>query len=205
MGSSSIRVYLEICNKKGTKNIVADHLSMVEQVKEVVENGEINEIFPDEQLMHLRQATHTPWYKDHVEIFYVWDFEFIWHFPFSFSNQYKLVAIDYVLKWVEAAPLPTNNARVVVNFLKKNIFPRYSTPQAIISDGGKHFCNRLFDSLLTKYRVKHHVATTYHFQTNGQVEISNRELKRILELTVKIFEYPSMDLNKFEGELYKRY
>jgi hypothetical protein len=298
---------LEIRDKKGTENVVADHLSRLEHTEEV-EDCEINEVFPDEQLlqiMHLLQVTHTPWYADHVnflasgitppdlsyqqrkrffadikhyfwedpllfkqgpdqiirrcvpedemeqileqchsspygghfgavktaskvlqsgfywptlfkdahtlvskcdrcqrsgnisnrnemplnsilevEIFDVWGIDFMGPFPSSFSNQYILVAVDYVSKWVEAVAMPTNDARVVVNFLKKNIFSRYGTPRAIISDGGKHFCNRIFDSLLTKYGVKHRVATPYHPQTSGQVEISNRELKRILELTV---------------------
>ncbi|XP_075494817.1 uncharacterized protein LOC142532393 [Primulina tabacum] len=66
----------------------------------------------------------------------------------------------------------------------KNIFSRFGTPRAIISDGGTHFCNRQFDSLLDKYGVRHKVATPYHPQTSGQVEVSNRELKRILEKTV---------------------
>ncbi|XP_074355866.1 uncharacterized protein LOC141695526 [Apium graveolens] len=34
---------------------------------------------------------------------------------------------------------------------------------------------------MERYRVNHHVATAYHPQTNGQVEVSNREIKRILE------------------------
>ena len=105
-------------------------------------------------------------------------------FPSSFSNKYILVAVDYVSKWVEAAALPTNDARVVTSFLKKNIFSRFGVPRAIISDGGSHFCNKQFDSLLVKYGVRHKVATPYHPQTSGQVEISNRELKRILEKTV---------------------
>ena len=73
---------------------------------------------------------------------------------------------------------------MVVRFLRKNIFARFGTPRAIISDGGSHFCNKQFDSLLSKYGVMHRVATPYHPQTSGQVEVSNRELKRILEKTV---------------------
>lgn len=87
-------------------------------------------------------------------------------------------------KWVEAGAFPTNNAKVVTRFLKKNIFTWFGTPRAIISDGGSHFCNRQFAALLTKYGVRHKVATPYHPQTSGQAEISNREIKRILEKTV---------------------
>lgn len=112
-----------------------------------------------------------------VELFDVWGIDFMGPFPSSFSNQYILVAVDYVSKWVEAVALPTNDAKVVIGFLKKHIFTRFGTPRAIISDGGKHFCNRQFEQLLSKYGVKHCVATPYHPQTSGQVEVSNRELK----------------------------
>ncbi|XP_022870126.1 uncharacterized protein LOC111389438 [Olea europaea var. sylvestris] len=119
-----------------------------------------------------------------VELFDVWGIDFMGPFPPSFSNQYILVAVDYVSKWVEAIALPTNDGKVVIEFLKKNIFTRFRTLRAIISAGGKHFCNRQFEQLLAKYGVKHRVATVYHPQTSEQVEVSNRQLKRILEVTV---------------------
>ncbi|KAL5554123.1 hypothetical protein UlMin_041524 [Ulmus minor] len=121
-----------------------------------------------------------------VELFDVWGIDFMGPFPSSFGNQYILVAIDYVSKWVEAEAFTTNDAKVVTRFLKKNIFTRFGTPRAIISDGGSHFCNRQFLALLTKYGVRHKVATPYHPQTSGQAEISNREIKRILEKTVSL-------------------
>ena len=98
-------------------------------------------------------------------------------FPKSFGNEYILVAVDYVSKWVETVAFPTNDARIVIKFLKKHIFTRFGTPRALISDGGKHFCNNQLEKLLTKYGVTHKVATAYHPQTSGQVEISNKELK----------------------------
>ncbi|GJR11564.1 reverse transcriptase domain-containing protein [Tanacetum coccineum] len=52
-------------------------------------------------------------------------------------------AVDYLSKWVEAKALPTNDARVVVKFLK-SLFARFGTPRAIISDRGTHFCNDQF-------------------------------------------------------------
>ncbi|KAK5824637.1 hypothetical protein PVK06_019418 [Gossypium arboreum] len=74
------------------------------------------------------------------EIFDVWDIDFMGPFPSSFGNKYILVVVDYMSKWVEAQALPTNDARVVVRFLKK-LFSRFETPRAIISDRGTHFCN----------------------------------------------------------------
>ena len=119
-----------------------------------------------------------------VEIFDVWGIDFMGPFPVSFGFNYILLAVDYVSKWVEATPTRTNDAKVVVNFVKANIFARFGTPRAIISDNGTHFCNKSFAALLKRYGVTHRVSTPYHPQTNGQVEISNREIKWILEKTV---------------------
>ncbi|GJW69974.1 reverse transcriptase domain-containing protein [Tanacetum coccineum] len=117
------------------------------------------------------------------EIFDVWGIYFMGPFPSSKGNKYILVAVDYLSKWVEAKALPTNDARVVVKFLK-SLFARFGTPRAIISDRGTHFCNDKFAKVMSKYGVTHRLATAYHPQTSGQVEVSNRGLKRILERTV---------------------
>ncbi|RVW13024.1 Pro-Pol polyprotein [Vitis vinifera] len=115
-----------------------------------------------------------------VELFDVWGIDFMGPFPMSFGNSYILVGVDYVSKWVEATPCKQNDHRVVLKFLKENIFSRFGVPKAIISDGGAHFCNKPFEALLSKYGVKHKVATPYHPQTSGQVELANREIKNIL-------------------------
>ena len=119
-----------------------------------------------------------------VELFDVWGIDFMGPFPPSFRNEYILVAVDYVSKWVEAIATPTNDSKVVIKFLKKNIFTRFGVPRALISDGGSHFCNKYLEAVLKKYSVKHRVTTPYHPQANGLAEVSNRELKQILEKTV---------------------
>nr|GEX73711.1 reverse transcriptase domain-containing protein [Tanacetum cinerariifolium] len=73
--------------------------------------------------------------------------------------------------------------RVVCKFLK-NLFARFGAPRAIISDRGTHFCNDQFTKVMQKYGVTHRLATPYHPQISGQVEVSNRGLKRILERAV---------------------
>ncbi|GJR97838.1 reverse transcriptase domain-containing protein [Tanacetum coccineum] len=117
------------------------------------------------------------------EIFDIWGIDFIGPFPSSRGNKYILVAVDYLSKWVEAKALPTNDARVVCKFLK-SLFSRFGAPRAIISDRGTHFCNDQFAKVMLKYGVTHRLSTAYHPQTSGQVEVSNRGLKRILERTV---------------------
>nr|GEZ91411.1 reverse transcriptase domain-containing protein [Tanacetum cinerariifolium] len=84
---------------------------------------------------------------------------------------------------VKAKSLPTNDARVVCKFLK-SLFARFGAPRAIISDRGTHFCNDQFAKVMLKYGVTHRLSTAYHPQTSGQVEVSNRGLKRILERTI---------------------
>uniref|UniRef100_A0A2N9GLJ5 RNA-directed DNA polymerase n=1 Tax=Fagus sylvatica TaxID=28930 RepID=A0A2N9GLJ5_FAGSY len=119
-----------------------------------------------------------------IEIFDCWGIDFMGPFPPSFGNLYILVAVDYVSKWVEAVACKKNDHRTVVKFLKENVLSRFGTPRAIISDQGTHFCNKPFESLMLKYGVIHKVATSYHPQTSGQVELANREIKQILEKTV---------------------
>ena len=119
-----------------------------------------------------------------VEIFDVWGIDFMGPFPSSFGNNYILVAVDYVSKWVEVVASPTNDAQVVIRLFKNIIFPRFGVPRLVISDGGSHFISKIFNKLLAKYGVRHRVATPYHPQTSGQVEVSNREIKKILEKTV---------------------
>nr|GEZ62408.1 reverse transcriptase domain-containing protein [Tanacetum cinerariifolium] len=149
--------------KKGSVNLAADHLSRLENPrKDMFENKDINENFPLETLGSISNGRP---------------------FPSSRGNKYILVAVDYFSKWVEAKALPTNNARVVVKFLK-SLFARFGTPRAIISDCGAHFCNDQFAKVITKYGVTHRLAIAYHPQTSRQVKASNRGLKRILERTI---------------------
>ncbi|PIN08325.1 DNA-directed DNA polymerase [Handroanthus impetiginosus] len=231
---------LEIRDRKGTENQIADHLSRLEFPAKTDEPNLINDNFPNEQLLAI-VASDVPWYADIVNYMtcgiipfdlsaqqkkkflfntrrYFWDdpflfkqdahsfvancdrcqrignisrrhemplntilegIDFMGPFVPSFGNIYILVAVDYVSKWVEAIVVPNNDSKAVVNFIKKNIFSRFGTLRAIISDGGTHFCNRSFETLLSKYGVKHKIFTPYHPQTSGQIEI-----KRILEKTI---------------------
>nr|GEW57430.1 reverse transcriptase domain-containing protein [Tanacetum cinerariifolium] len=194
-----------IRDKKGTENLAPDHLSRLENPhKDVLENKDINKKFPLETL--------GPTGGHHGANFTakkVFDAGFFWptiyrdahdlvtwcdacqregkisQRPFSSSrgNKYILVAVDYLSKWVEAKALPTNDARVVVKFLK-SLFARFGTPRTIIIDRGTYFCNEQFAKVMLKYGVTHRLSTAYHPQTSGKVDVSNRGLKQILKRTI---------------------
>jgi hypothetical protein len=85
-----------------------------------------------------------------VEPFDCWGIDFMGPFPSLKSNLHILVCVDYVTKWVEAIACPANDAHTVVKFIKNNIFTRFGVPRVLISDGGKHFCNKYLDNLLEK-------------------------------------------------------
>ena len=105
-------------------------------------------------------------------------------FPPSFGNLYILLAVDYVSKWVEAISCPINDVNIVVGFIQRNILSRFGAPRTIISDKGSHFANKLFAKLMSRYGVRHVMGLAYHPRSNGQAEISNREIKNILEKRV---------------------
>nr|GFA79434.1 uncharacterized protein [Tanacetum cinerariifolium] len=151
----------KVIDTRGAENYAADHLSRMENPYEnIFDPKEINETFPLESLNKVaHKDPNTPWFAD-------------------LANYH---ARNFIIK---AKALPTNDARVVIKFLK-SLFSQFGTPKAIISDRGTHFCNDQFSRAMAKYGVTHHLSTAYHPQTSGQVEVTNRGLKRILERTVE--------------------
>lgn len=75
----------------------------------------------------------------------------------------------------------TNDTRVLIRLFKNIIYLRFGVSRLVISDEGSQFTSKFFEKLLLKYGGRHHVATPYHPQTSGKVEVSNREIKQILE------------------------
>nr|GEV10606.1 reverse transcriptase domain-containing protein [Tanacetum cinerariifolium] len=146
----------KVLDTKEVENLAADHLSRLENPYEnMLDPKGINETFPLETLSMV---------------------------TFRGDSSASWFA-DFANYQVEAKALPTNDARVVCKFLK-SLFARFGAPRAIISDRGTHFCNEQFAKVMLKYGVTHRLSTAYHPQTSGQVEVSNRGLKRILARTI---------------------
>ncbi|GJW31711.1 reverse transcriptase domain-containing protein [Tanacetum coccineum] len=138
-----------------------------------------------QKIGNISKRDEMPLYNIQVcEIFDIWGINFMGPFSKSYKFEYILVVVDYVSKWAKAQALPTNDARVVVAFLKK-LFCHFRMPKALISDRGTHFCNKIMEKTMKRYGFNHRFSTSYHPQTSGQVEDTNRALKRILKKTVK--------------------
>ena len=98
-------------------------------------------------------------------------------------NKVIVTLTDYFSKWVEAAPVPTKEAKHVAVFLYK-MFLQYGCPQEIVTDQGREFCNRLVDLLKEKTGFVHKITSAYHPQSNGLDERSNQTLKAQLQKLV---------------------
>ncbi|GJZ97797.1 reverse transcriptase domain-containing protein [Tanacetum coccineum] len=163
---ANVKVFdIEIKNKKGSENVVADHLSRLENPNmEELREDEIDDNFSNEILMKIENHNEEiPWFGDFTnyivgnilrKVFDVWGIDFMGPFPKSHKFEYILVAIDYVSKWAEDEALPINDARVVIRFLKK-LFSCFEIPKALISDRGNHFCNKQMEKVMKRYGVHH--------------------------------------------------
>ncbi|GJZ34641.1 reverse transcriptase domain-containing protein [Tanacetum coccineum] len=158
-----------------------------------------------QRLGNISSWNEMPQYNIQVcEVFDVWGLNFMGPFPESRGNKYILVAVDYVSKWFEAQALPTNDARVVVKFLRQ-LFARFGVPKDLISDRGTHFCNSQLEKAFQRYGVTHKLSTAYHPQSNGQIEVTSSAIKHILERSVGTILKPhgAMEITDRDGFSFK--
>nr|GEZ31430.1 reverse transcriptase domain-containing protein [Tanacetum cinerariifolium] len=183
----------KVLDAKGAENLAADHLAPwfanfanYHAGNFIVKDQVIRRCVHGKEALAILEACYNRPTGGHhganLTAKKVFDASFFW--PTISKDGHEFVKnFDYLSKWVEAKALPTNDAQVVCKFLK-SLFARFGAPRAIISDRGTHFCNDQFAKVMLKYGVTHRLSTAYHPQTSGQVEVSNRGLKRILERTI---------------------
>jgi hypothetical protein len=83
------------------------------------------------------------------------------------GHVYMLVAVDKFTKWVEAAPVTTQDSTATINFIKSIIFC-FGVPHSIITDNGTNFMSKESMGIKLKF------ASVAHPKTNGQVKKANR-------------------------------
>ena len=103
-------------------------------------------------------------------------------FPTALRQQkFLVVGIDYFTKWVEAEPLATITEKSICTFVCRNIICRYGIPRVLVSDNGKQFDNGAFRDFCLELGIKNHYSSPAHPQANGQVEVTNWTLLKIIK------------------------
>ncbi|GKE18805.1 reverse transcriptase domain-containing protein, partial [Tanacetum coccineum] len=187
--------------RKGAEDMATYHLSRLENLHmKVLTEGEIADKCVAgsktlEILAHCHSRPTSGHHSANITAKKVYESRFYWPsvfkdanefmrpFPQSKGNKYILVAFDYVSKWVEAQALPMNDARVVVKLLR-SLFARFGVPKTLISDRGTHFYNSQLEKALHRYGMTHKLSTANHPQSNRQTEVTNKDIKRIVERSV---------------------
>nr|GEW15683.1 reverse transcriptase domain-containing protein [Tanacetum cinerariifolium] len=153
---------ITILDKKGSENLAANHISRLENPHQIIRRR-----VHGQEAFDILKACHEGPSGGHYGANHIAKKR-----QGKKSQKYEMPRniVEYLSKWVKAKALPTNESRVVVKFLK-SLFSRFGIPQAIISDRGTYFCNDQFTRVMSKYGVTHRLATAYHPQTSGQVEV----------------------------------
>ncbi|GKB31758.1 reverse transcriptase domain-containing protein [Tanacetum coccineum] len=182
---------IEIKDRKGIENVAADHLSRIEN-DESSDDSEVDDNFPRETLMEIN-TKDEPWFADFANYlvaaiipkgmtyqqrnkFFSDLKHYFWEEPYLFK-----ICYDEMIR-------------------RCKLFCHFGMPKALISDRGTHFCNKIMEKTMKRYGVNHCFSTSYHPQTSGQVENTNRDLKRILEKTVK--DNPAIWSRKLDDALW---
>ena len=95
--------------------------------------------------------------------------------------KFLVVGIDYFTKWVEVEALATITEKNIWSFAWRNIICRYGIPKVLISDNGKQFDNNALRDFCSELGIKNHYSSPAHPQANGQVEVTNRSLLKIIK------------------------
>nr|GEU49764.1 retrotransposon Gag domain, retroviral aspartyl protease [Tanacetum cinerariifolium] len=184
---SSVRLKLLSCRLKKSKD--ADHLSRIEK-EETSDDNEDNDNFPGETLMEIN-IKDDPWFADFANYLvsniipkgmtYQQKNKFFSDVKHYFREE------PYLFKSLSAMCLNGPKRKLYQQMMPELLllFCRFGIPEALISDRGTHFCNEIMEKTMKRYGINHRFSTSYHPQTSGQIENTNRALKRFLENIVK--------------------
>ena len=86
-----------------------------------------------------------------------------------------------IISPVEAEPLAIITKKNVRGFIWKSIICRFGIPRVFLSNNGKQFDNNVFRDFYQQLRIKNHYSSLAHPQANGQVEVTNRSLLKMIK------------------------
>ena len=101
------------------------------------------------------------------------------------GNKFILIAAEYFSKWVEAYPLPNQEATTVAEVLVKEFVARFGVPLMIHSDQGRNFESTVFSEMCGLLGITKTRTTPLHPQSDGMVERFNRTLEAQLSKSVE--------------------
>jgi hypothetical protein len=96
------------------------------------------------------------------------------------GNKYIIVAMDYLTRYTEIAPLPSQITKHVAKFFVQRIFATHGPCRTLLTDRGSNFCSKLMAKILALFKTGHDRTTAYHPQTDGLVERFNATLEQML-------------------------
>ena len=91
----------------------------------------------------------------------------------SNGHRFILVAIDYFTKWVEDASYASVTKQVVVHF---------------ITETGSNLKNKMMTELCEEIKIVHHNSSSYRPKMNGDVEVANKNIKKIIQKMVVTYK-----------------
>ena len=107
-------------------------------------------------------------------------------FPIAVRQlKFLIVGIDYFTKWVEAEALATITKENMKNFIWRYIVCRFGIPRVLVSDNEKQFDNDAFRDFCSQLGIQNHYSSPAHPQANGQVEITNQFLLKIIKIQLE--------------------
>ena len=115
-----------------------------------------------------------------------WGLDIMGPFPIGVRQlKFLVVGIDYFAKWVEAEALATITEKNIQCFVWRNIINKFGIPRVLVSDNGKQFDNSAFRDFCSELGIKNHYSLPAHPQANGQVEVTNQSLLKIIKTRFK--------------------
>ena len=100
--------------------------------------------------------------------------------PPSKGSRYIVVLSDYLTRWVEAFPVPSVEARLLVN----EIISRHGAPRVLLSDRGTNFLSKVVAEVCKIFQIQKVNTSSYHPETDGLVERFNSTLCESLSVYV---------------------
>jgi len=96
------------------------------------------------------------------------------------NNKYILVIGDHFTRWMEAYPLPNQQAESIAEKLVHKFISRFGTPLEIHSDQGRNFESSLFSEICKLFEVRKTRTTSYRPCSNGIIEKFNGTLEKMI-------------------------